>query len=159
MLTAESPAASFNSSGCEIYYSDEEGEHIVLSSAAISRTLQVVGKSVANKMEWVSLCSVYVVSAFLSKVYQIFQFTMSWFVENDGKLVISLFPFFLSYGYQLNPILPHHSLIYCYTLIVPLLLLPPSLSSLFLHTYSYYPLPSFVLYLFPIPVIIFFPVS
>jgi hypothetical protein len=50
VLTAGSPAASFNSSGCEIYYSDEEEENIVSSSAAASRTPQVAGK-VANKME------------------------------------------------------------------------------------------------------------
>jgi hypothetical protein len=50
VLTAESPAASFNSSGCEIYYSDEEEENFVSSSAAASRTPQAVGKG-ANKME------------------------------------------------------------------------------------------------------------
>jgi hypothetical protein len=50
VLTAESPAASFNSSGCEIYYSDEEEENSVSSSAATSRTPQVAGKA-ANKME------------------------------------------------------------------------------------------------------------
>jgi hypothetical protein len=50
MLTMGSPAASFNGSGCEIYYSDEEAENFVPSSAAASRTLQVVGKA-ANKME------------------------------------------------------------------------------------------------------------
>jgi hypothetical protein len=50
VLMAESPAASFNSSGCEIYYSDEEVENFVSSSAAASRTPQVIGK-VASKME------------------------------------------------------------------------------------------------------------
>ncbi|PNF20235.1 hypothetical protein B7P43_G16194 [Cryptotermes secundus] len=50
VLTAESPAASFNSSGCEIYYSDEEEENFVSSSAAASQTPQVIGKT-AKKMD------------------------------------------------------------------------------------------------------------
>jgi hypothetical protein len=50
MLTTGSPVVSFNSSGGEIYYSDEEAENFVPSSAATSHTLQVVGKA-ANKME------------------------------------------------------------------------------------------------------------
>ena len=50
VLTAESPAASFNSSGCEIYYSDEEEENFASSSAAASRTPQVISKA-AKMME------------------------------------------------------------------------------------------------------------
>ena len=48
MLTAESPVVSLNDSG-EIYYSDEEVENLVSSSAAAPRSAYVTGKT--NKME------------------------------------------------------------------------------------------------------------
>jgi len=54
VLTAASPVASFNSSGGEIYYSDDEVETFVSSAAAAPQTPQIVGKT--NKMEWVHLC-------------------------------------------------------------------------------------------------------
>jgi hypothetical protein len=49
VLTAASPVASFNSSGGEIYYSDDEVETFVSSAAAAPQTPQIVGKT--NKME------------------------------------------------------------------------------------------------------------
>jgi hypothetical protein len=48
VLTAESPAVSLNDSG-EIYYSDEEVENFVSSSAAAPRSAFLPGKT--NKME------------------------------------------------------------------------------------------------------------
>ena len=48
MLTAESPVVSLNDSG-EIYYSDEEVENFVSSSASAPRSPYVAGKT--NKME------------------------------------------------------------------------------------------------------------
>jgi len=48
VLTAESPVVSLNDSG-EIYYSDEEVENFVSSSAAAPRSTLVAGKT--NKME------------------------------------------------------------------------------------------------------------
>jgi len=48
VLTAESPVVSLNDSG-EIYYSDEEVENLVSSSAAAPRSTYVAGKT--NKME------------------------------------------------------------------------------------------------------------
>jgi len=48
VLTTESPVVSLNDSG-EIYYSDEEVENFVSSSAAALRSTYVAGKT--NKME------------------------------------------------------------------------------------------------------------
>jgi hypothetical protein len=48
VLTADSPAVSFNNSG-EIYYSDEEVENFDSPSAAAPRSPHVAGKT--NKME------------------------------------------------------------------------------------------------------------
>ncbi|XP_021921023.1 uncharacterized protein LOC110830425 isoform X2 [Zootermopsis nevadensis] len=50
VLTTKSPVASFNSSGDEIYYSDEEVENLFVSSAAAAlQTPQIGGKT--NKMD------------------------------------------------------------------------------------------------------------
>jgi hypothetical protein len=50
VLTAESPVVSLNDSG-EIYYSDEEVEHFVSSSAAAAPRSATFIASRTNKME------------------------------------------------------------------------------------------------------------
>jgi hypothetical protein len=50
VLTAESPVASLNDSG-EIYYSDEEVEHFMPSSAAAAPRSASFVTSKTNKME------------------------------------------------------------------------------------------------------------
>lgn len=49
VLTSEGPVASLNSSGGEIYYSDEEVENFESSGTTASRIPQIIGKT--NKME------------------------------------------------------------------------------------------------------------
>jgi hypothetical protein len=50
VLTAESPVVSLNDSG-EIYYSDEEVEQLVMSSAAAAPRSTAFVTSKTNKME------------------------------------------------------------------------------------------------------------